>query len=138
MNEQQFQDGAAKVTESDAKKVVDGAQGIFDKVMANEKLRGFIGDIKVLVALVSAYVSGTYKQVEWKTIAAVVFALVYLMNPVDIIPDFIPVLGLVDDVALIVLCLRFIHGDLVKFQAWQAEQGTATTTDGQPTAEGQG
>lgn len=39
---------------------------------------------------------------------AVGLMLLYLLSPVDLIPDVLPVLGLVDDVVLIPLAIRFI------------------------------
>ena len=120
MGETAFQAGAAKVTEGDAKRVVGNAQGIIDKVLSSDTLKGLLGDVKTLVALVSDFVTGQYRDVPWGTIASVVFALLYLLNPLDFIPDFIPILGLTDDAAVIVICLRLISGDLEKYRVWQA------------------
>jgi uncharacterized membrane protein YkvA (DUF1232 family) len=51
---------------------------------------------------------------RWCLYAAVVYAL----SPIDIIPDFIPVLGYFDDVvilaALIAIALRFVPRTLVE------------------------
>ena len=40
---------------------------------------------------------------------AIAALLVYLINPVDLIPEFIPVLGPLDDVVVAVLVLRFVR-----------------------------
>lgn len=56
------------------------------------------------------------RQTPWyaKILAAVV--VVYALSPVDLIPDFIPVLGYLDDVillpALIALCIQCIPKDV--------------------------
>lgn len=39
---------------------------------------------------------------------AVGLMLLYLLSPIDLLPDFIPVLGLVDDLVLIPLAVRFV------------------------------
>ena len=56
------------------------------------------------------------KKTPWyaKVIAAIV--VVYALSPIDLIPDFIPVLGYLDDIiilpALIAWCIRCIPGDV--------------------------
>ena len=39
---------------------------------------------------------------------AVGLMLLYLVSPIDLLPDFIPVLGVVDDLVLIPLAVRFV------------------------------
>ncbi len=43
----------------------------------------------------------------WLMPAALV-VVVYVLSPLDIIPDFIPVLGVMDDIVLIPLAMRFL------------------------------
>ena len=75
-----------------------------------------------MVNMLKDYKVGIYKDVPWFTIASVVFALLYVLNPLDIIPDFIPGFGYVDDASVLALALRFIESDLHKYLDWKLEQ----------------
>ena len=77
---------------------------------------------KLMVNMLKDYKVGIYKDVPWFTIASVVFALLYVLNPLDIIPDFIPGFGYVDDASVLALALRFIESDLHKYLDWKLEQ----------------
>ncbi|MGY8879185.1 MAG: YkvA family protein [Dehalococcoidia bacterium] len=59
----------------------------------------------------------TNKNVPMRVKFIPVLLALYLANPIDLIPDFIPVLGYVDDVAVIVIALalmiRFTPNDVV-------------------------
>ncbi|WP_011306669.1 YkvA family protein [Methanosarcina barkeri] len=54
-----------------------------------------------------------------KTTILLIFAFLYLISPVDIIPDVFPLIGLVDDVAVLVFSLNFIRDDLENYRAWK-------------------
>ncbi len=43
---------------------------------------------------------------------AVALMLLYVLSPVDFIPDFIPLLGVVDDIVLVPLAMRWLLGRL--------------------------
>ena len=51
-------------------------------------------------------------QLPWKTTAAVTAALLYFINPFDIVPDFIPVIGYSDDGVVIGARMKPIGSDL--------------------------
>lgn len=72
-----------------------------------------------LFAMLSAYGKGQYRDVPWKSIAAIGAALAYLIFPFDIIPDFIPGIGMLDDMIVIGLCLKTVKIDLDKFRVWR-------------------
>jgi uncharacterized membrane protein YkvA (DUF1232 family) len=53
----------------------------------------------------------TDPRVDWWRKALLVAAIAYLASPIDLVPDFIPVAGQLDDAIVVVLALRvLLHG----------------------------
>jgi uncharacterized membrane protein YkvA (DUF1232 family) len=48
------------------------------------------------------------KRTPWYAKAIVIFTLAYIISPIDIIPDFIPVLGLLDEVILVPVAINIV------------------------------
>ena len=76
-------------------------------------------DIKLMISLLNDYIKGNYKDVPWKTISAITAALLYFLSPIDLIPDFIPVIGYLDDILVLRLALTFSESDLEKYKVWK-------------------
>ena len=81
-----------------------------------------LSDIPLLVSLVKSYVEGEYKEIPYNSIVAVVATLLYVISPIDIIPDIIPVVGFTDDAMAVAFCMKMIHGDLEKYTAWRDQK----------------
>jgi len=71
------------------------------------------------IRIINAYTSKEYTYVPWKTICLIVAGLIYFIYPVDLIPDFIPVSGLIDDIALIAWIYESIQDDIENFLEWE-------------------
>jgi uncharacterized membrane protein YkvA (DUF1232 family) len=52
-------------------------------------------------------------------------AVIYFVSPIDLMPDWFPLSGLIDDAAVLVFVIHQIQTDLGKFQAWEAERNTS-------------
>ncbi|WP_373026562.1 YkvA family protein [Sulfurimonas sp.] len=76
-------------------------------------------DVKLMVGLVTDYLKGDYKEVPWNVIASISGAVVYFVSPIDVIPDFIPGFGYLDDALVIKLALGFAKSDLEKYKQWK-------------------
>jgi uncharacterized membrane protein YkvA (DUF1232 family) len=120
--EEFVKDGAQKVTEKDVEKVVDKSEEIQKKFSARGPLARFIEDGRLLIAIVKDYWSGAYRQIPYGAIASIVFTLIYVLNPFDLVPDVLPVIGEVDDVAVMGACLMLVEQDLHKYRDWKAGQ----------------
>lgn len=86
-----------------------------------KKLGEHIEDVKLLWDMLLDYKNGLYKEVPWKLIAAVVFFFTYLLLPLDVIPDFIPVVGFADDIGVLGLVLAGFTSDIAAYKKWRAE-----------------
>ena len=62
------------------------------------------------------YHSGAYRDIPWRFIAAAGFAVFYLLNPFDVIPDVLPVIGYVDDAAVFGLVLSSFKSEIKKYK----------------------
>lgn len=76
----------------------------------------------VLGRLIKAYALGNYRQIPWKTILLVVAAIIYFVNPLDLIPDVVPLTGLTDDFAVLVWVYNSVSSEIDKFVAWEEDQ----------------
>lgn len=82
------------------------------------RLQGLWNSLKVMVRMLKSWVSGRYRHVPWKTVVAAVGAIIYFVNPFDLIPDFL-LIGLADDALLIGWVLASVKADLNKFLLWE-------------------
>jgi uncharacterized membrane protein YkvA (DUF1232 family) len=122
VDEEFVKEGAEKMTDKDVEKVVDKSEEIKKKFTARGPLKRFIEDAKLLIAMVKDYWRKSYRQVPFGVIGAIVFTLIYILNPFDLIPDVLPVIGEVDDAAVFAACLMLIEGDLRKYEKWKEGQ----------------
>lgn len=85
------------------------------------QLRTLRRDLPVLIRLTRAWASGDYRRIPLKAIVSVVAALLYFLNPFDLVPDFIPFIGYLDDVAVVAYVMRKLHGEVEVFLDWETE-----------------
>jgi len=83
------------------------------------RVAGFIERVKTLLRMLRAYISGEYRQIPWKSLLMILGALIYFMMPIDLIPDFIPVTGLADDISIIFLVFGSINEDIKDFLEYE-------------------
>jgi uncharacterized membrane protein YkvA (DUF1232 family) len=105
-----------------AKKLLDDA---VKKTKNYEKNRGPLAEVwgylTALFRLLRAYIRKDYRDIPWVSIVLVIVAIIYFVSPIDLIPDVIPVIGLVDDAAVIAFVVAQIKADLDNFLAWEVE-----------------
>ncbi len=83
------------------------------------KLVEFWEGLNALFRLVRAWVSGKYTLVPWRTLVLAIAAILYFVNPLDVIPDILPVAGFLDDAGVVAFVLESIRKDLGVFQDWE-------------------
>lgn len=108
-----------KVNRADLEALLERQRAIEEKVKNSGKLQRFSADIKLMFSMIRDYWNGNYRSVPWKSIAAMAGALLYVMNPLDFIPDLIFGIGFVDDVGVVALCLKLVESDLHRYAAWK-------------------
>ena len=79
----------------------------------------FVGRIKVFGRMTKAYATGSYRGIPRKSILIVIGALVYFVTPIDLVPDFIPITGLLDDFTVIVWVYNTLQGEIEEFMQWE-------------------
>ena len=79
-------------------------------------------DLKTLLRLLDAAVSGRYPALPQGVMTAVGAALLYWLMPLDLIPDPILALGFIDDAAILGWVLKRLSDDLLAFRSWEKAQ----------------
>lgn len=104
-------------TQEDAEKVMEN-MGKIEQIMQNKTLRKFLDDVKLYFQMLGDVFTGKYKKVPTGTVAAIVGTLLYVLSPVDLLPDFLPG-GFVDDAGIIGLCLTFTKYDVEQYKKFK-------------------
>ena len=117
--EKAFSKRQKKFKPGDAERIFDKEESLFVKFLNISHLKEYFQDFKDLFALLKDFYQGNYKEVPWLVIASIGGSLLYVLSPIDLIPDFIPVVGYLDDAAVFAACLKFVKEDLEKYKEWR-------------------
>lgn len=110
--------GAKSFSEENLTEIMD------DGVIVEEKtghLGSIMEDVKLLWRLLKDYGKGEYRA-PWRFVAAIGFAFLYLILPIDIIPDFIPGLGYIDDASVFGLVMKASMVEIKAYKQWLSEK----------------
>ena len=113
---------AKKIINDDEKlrKLIEDVLKKLKEISSDKKTSAKLNDsLRLFIRIINAYTSKEYTYVPWKTICLLVAGLIYFIYPVDLIPDFIPVSGLIDDVILIAWIYESIQDDIKNFLEWE-------------------
>ena len=79
----------------------------------------------LMVSMIRAYITKEYTVVSTKVIITMICALIYLISGNDLIPDSKPVVGMVDDLAVVVAAFALVDPELKAYEQWRAEKEPA-------------
>lgn len=105
----------AKTILTEAIKKADSAQGPFEKVWE---------ELQLMFGIIKDWMTAEYKEIPKGSILAILGGLVYFVSPIDVIPDFIPGIGYLDDIFVISLVIGQIRADLQKYKLWKENKIT--------------
>ena len=78
-----------------------------------------LADLPLMISMVKAWIKKEYTEVSPKVIACLVGAVIYLLKKKDLISDSIPIVGIVDDIAVLGLALKLSEPELKAYAEWR-------------------
>ena len=113
---------AKKMTRDDIADVL-GKEGTAKTIVEKAGfLSQYWDDIKTSFALIRDWFNGSYDKVPARMIVSLAGALIYLVSPLDLIPDWVPMAGLVDDAAMLAFVFQLSKVDLNAYRKWKRSQ----------------
>lgn len=121
----EFEHGITTTSEADISSVINQKKQAF---RLSKHLGKATDDFKLFWDLLCDYKSGAYKEVPWKMIAAIVFSIGYLLMPLDVIPDVLPIVGFADDITVFGFVLAGFAAELDSYRNWKQSRPSLPDT----------
>ncbi len=119
ISEEDFNKEVKHVDEKDVELVFENEEKINEKFQNKKSIKKYMEIAKNLFSMLRDYKTGAYKDIPWRVIASVALTLLYVLNPMDIMPDVIPFFGFIDDAGVLALLLKMIKSDFDQYLAWK-------------------
>ena len=91
------------------------------KFIEKNKNLDFIEDVKILFSMIADSIKGKY-NIDKKTYLTIAGALTYAALPTDLIPDFIPGIGFIDDAFVISWTIKTLKDEIEKYKRFKSEK----------------
>lgn len=88
----------------------------FKEFFNNNSLEEIKDNMNEAFNYVSDVFSGRYKDYSMTALITLVAGMVYVVSPIDIIPDFIPIVGFTDDITVFLFVLKSVNDELERYR----------------------
>ncbi len=113
----------------EAKKLLkdpDKLEILLQKVERKLKVIPYVGEtfsiVPAMISLVRSYIKKEYTEIPLGSILGIISALIYILSPIDLVPDAIPGAGYLDDATVLLICLKAgAKDDIEEYQRWRDE-----------------
>ncbi|MFT6866797.1 MAG: uncharacterized membrane protein YkvA (DUF1232 family) [Cyclobacteriaceae bacterium] len=113
----------AKKTLSDNERVkkllAAGKEKLDGLTKSGEDHESLTYQLHMIIRMIRAHISGEYSAFSIQSMVLLVFALLYFIIPMDLLPDFIPAIGFTDDISIVLFVLKSIRDDVAQFELWE-------------------
>jgi len=121
----------ASIVVTKNRKVSKVAAKAIEKVMKTGSITvlgiSIVKQLRLLSMMTYYYGKGMYRNVTQKSIVIIIAVLLYFLMPLDLMPDFIPFLGYLDDITLIGWLFSTLGKEIIQFEDWYEEFKKAET-----------
>lgn len=94
----------------------------FSLIRGKKKFSEVQSEAVLLINMVKDTVKGRYKGLGKKNVIMIVAGLLYLVNPMDIVPDFIFGIGFADDLGVLVYVISRLSEEIARYRQWKKPQ----------------
>ena len=111
--EEKFQGNLEKVSKSDVQKALEKAEPVLRNLGSStvEKVRLLGKQATLVFEMLKSWWKGEI-ELPWKTVAAMTVSLLYLASPIDMLPDFFPLAGYIDDIFIVAVAIGLVRDEL--------------------------
>ncbi len=129
---EKFSEKAKKVIDNPQKvsRILEKAISLCDDMGQIRFIGKYFREASVICRMVDDYICRRYTKVPTATVLTLLGAVLYFAAPIDIIPDFIPLIGHMDDMSVFMFVRDAAKVDIKKYKKWK-KQNEIPATDGE-------
>ena len=103
--------------------LLNKASGKLEPLKSAPLLGDSVADVQDVVSMLNDYYHGRYKKLPFAVLAGSLAIVAYLISPIDLIPDGVPVLGFIDDALIINVLLELcVDAELSRYRKWRGDE----------------
>ncbi|MBQ8083947.1 MAG: DUF1232 domain-containing protein [Clostridia bacterium] len=120
-------DKVYKLMEDDQKisDTIEKAEGMLKKVPGGklDSVADTLEDVRIYILLARDYMYKEYRDISRRSVAIILFGALYTISPIDLIPDSLGIIGLIDDAAVLKMVNKLLDGEIDKYKEWRKTTG---------------